>query len=110
MQQTPSGGCRSCVLQESESYEYHIVRCTHVRPTAISASHGYVLQQGKSGAVPKIKEKRMQCNCGGEVTREIREIKTNAKAKEWMDGADACGREGRIVHTMQGDELYRKGL
>ena len=81
------------------------------------------MQQGKSGAVSEIKETKMQCNCGGEVTRNTREIKTNAKAKEWMDGVsvvapvmlhhsrcDACGREGRIVHTMQGDELYRKGL
>lgn len=65
----------------------------------------------------------MQCNCGGEVTRDARTIKTDAKAKEWMDGVDVvapvilhhsrcdgCGRESRIVYSMQGDELYRKGL
>ena len=30
----------------------------------------------------------MQCKCGDEINNEIREVKTNAKAKEWMDGKD----------------------
>ena len=71
----------------------------------------------------KIKETKMQCSCGGEVTRDVREVKTNRKAKEWMDGANVvapvmlhhsrcggCGREARIIYSMQGDELNRKGL
>jgi len=65
----------------------------------------------------------MQCKCGDEINNEIREIKTNAKAKEWMDGKDVvapvilnhyrcsgCGREARIIEDMDGLEIYRKGI
>jgi hypothetical protein len=82
------------------------------------------LQQGKSGAVPKIKGGAiMQCPCGGEVNKEQRIVKTASKAREWSFGkvtdgpidlhhfrCESCTREGRIIYSLTGHELFRVGV
>jgi hypothetical protein len=68
-------------------------------------------------------EEEMQCKCGGEITRDAREIKTRKKAEEWMDynhsfapvmlnhfKCDGCGKEARIIEDMNGIEIFRKGI
>jgi hypothetical protein len=65
----------------------------------------------------------MECKCGGEVESASRMIKTAAKAREWSEmdeikvpiilthlTCNGCGREGRIIYSMNGEEIMRKGV
>jgi len=82
------------------------------------------MQQGKSGAAPKKNEgTKMQCKCGAEIESTSRMIKTKHKAQEWSERQDievpvilthlvcnGCGREGRIIFSMDGKEIIRKNM
>ena len=65
----------------------------------------------------------MQCQCGDEVTRTNRIVKTAKKVAEWTFGnvndgpvdlhhfrCGGCGREGRIIYSLDGEELFRAGV
>ena len=65
----------------------------------------------------------VDCQCGGTIEKFMRIIETDETTAEWTKGAftvapvklinykcDGCGREGRIVENLQGEEIFRMGL
>jgi hypothetical protein len=101
---------------ESESYEYRTVRCRDAEPTCCSETYGYLLQQGKSGAVPKINEgaREQLCNVHvGEKSQEANGSSRHQRKPESgrsdtsMMGQSICiisdvkaaqGKEGSSIH------------
>lgn len=65
----------------------------------------------------------MQCKCGGEVRTSQRLVKTSQKVSDWSFGnvkdgpidlhhfrCESCTREGRIIYSPTGQELFRAGV
>ena len=65
----------------------------------------------------------MQCPCGGEVKSSQRLIKTEKKVNDWSFGnvkdapvdlhhfrCEGCTREGRIIYSLAGQQLFRVGV